>query len=102
MPASLTTPDGRIVDEPTPAELQQALATLLDGGDPEADLWLEDDDGWALSVVVGGDIFFENVNEGDTYQTLGPLERDELLRLLTLLAQGKLRDLRAERWEAGE
>jgi hypothetical protein len=102
MPASLTTSDNRIIEEPTPADLEQALDALFNSGDAEADLWLEDDDGWTLSVVTSGDIFFENINEGDNYQTLGPLERDDLLRLLTLLAQGKLRDLHAELWEAGE
>ncbi len=102
MATSLTTPDGKIVEEPGQTALEAALDTLLNGDDPEADLWLEDDEGWALSVVTTGDIFFENIHKGDSYQTLGPLERDELLRLLTLLAQGKLRELRAEAWEAGE
>jgi hypothetical protein len=102
MPTSLTTPDNRIIEEPSAADLEQALDALFNSDDPEADLWLEDDDGWTLSVVTSGDIFFENINEDDSYQTLGPLERGDLLRLLTLLAQGNLRDLQAEPWEAGE
>ena len=102
MPTSLTTADGKIIEEPSRADLEAALDALLSGNDPEADLWLEDDEGWTLSVVTTRDIFFENINNGDTYQTLGPLERDELLRLLTLLAQGTVRELRAEPWEVGE
>ncbi|MDQ4078632.1 MAG: hypothetical protein M3220_20625 [Chloroflexota bacterium] len=101
MNTSLTTADGQTVENPTQDDLARALDALLESEDESADLWLEDDAGWALSVVPTGDVFFENLEE-EGYQTLGPLSRDYILRLLHLLSTGKIDELRAEPWEEGE
>ncbi len=101
MSTTLTTPGGQSIEAPSLAALTEAVDALLAGEDEAADLWLENDDGWALSVVPTGDLFFENVNK-DSYQTLGPLPREEIVRLLHLLASDNLADLRAQPWEAGE
>lgn len=102
MAVSLTTPTGQVVEAPTEEALASALASLLRGAEAEADLWLEDDDGWALSVVPSGDIFFENLDaDEEQYLTLGPLPEHELLRLLSLLATGNVDALHEEAWEEG-
>ncbi len=103
MSTTLIYGDDKTVDGPTGTDLAAALDGLLSGEDSQADLWLENDDGWALSVAPTGDLFFENLDEdSDRYQTMGPLERDEILRLLQLMADGNLDALRAEAWEVGE
>jgi hypothetical protein len=103
MSTTLICHDDRTVDDPSAGELAEALDAVLVAEDNVADLWLEDDEGWMLSVVPSGDIFLENVHEdGDQYLTMGPLPRDEILRLLHLLAQGKIDALRTEAWETGE
>ena len=103
MDLTLIDPSGNVIENPSQTAIAQALDELLNGADADADLWLETDEGWALSVVPSRDIFFENLNEGgSSYQTLGPLPRDHILRLLHLLSQNKLAELRAEPWESGE
>ena len=100
---SLTTPNGQIVEEPSLADLSQALDTLLDGEDKEADLWLEHDSGWTLSVVTTGDLFLENNDEeGDRYWTVGPLPKEGILLLLQMLSSGNIEELRAQAWEEEE
>jgi hypothetical protein len=103
MSTTLIRHDDQTVADPSAGELAEALDAVLAAEDDAADLWLEDDEGWTLSAVSSGDLFLENVHdEGDRYLTMGPLTRDEILRLLHLLAQGKVEALRAEAWEAGE
>ncbi len=102
MSTTLTTPDGELIEKPTRDNLAHALELLLHGDDPNADLWVENDEGWALSVVPTADLFFENVHEGDDYLTLGPLPESEILRLLDLFVQGDIQALRSEPWESGE
>lgn len=103
MTVSLTTPAGQVVEGPTLADLSQALDEVLVGGDEEIDLWLEHDEGWTLSVVPTGDVFFENPDEDEeAYWTLGPLPKPEILILLQELCENKLDALRAHPWEEGE
>lgn len=102
MKTILTTPDLQRIETPTRDDLGHALELLLHGDDPNADLWLEDDAGWALSVVPTGDLFLENVNEGGRYQTLGPLPEVQLLHIMTHFIQGELEAVRAYPWEEGE
>ncbi len=99
MRTTLTTPNDQI-ENPSQDDLALALDAILASRNELDDLWLENDEGWALSVVPSGDVFFEQL-DGEGYQTLGPLPRDEIERLLHLLAEGNLDDLRAEPWEEG-
>lgn len=99
MSTTLTTPHDQI-ENPSEDDLAHALDTILASSNELDDLWLENAEGWALSVVPSGDVFFEQLDE-EGYETLGPLSRDAILRLLQLLAEGQLAELRAEPWEEG-
>lgn len=99
MSTTLTTPKDQI-ENPSQDDLALALDAILASKSELDDLWLENDEGWALSVVPSGDVYFEQLDE-EGYQTLGPLPRDAIMRLLTLLAEGQLEALRAEPWEEG-
>lgn len=103
MSVTLTTPALQEIEEPTLADLSQALNDLLASEDDATDLWLEHDSGWTLSVVTTGDAFLENVaDERDRYWTLGPLPKESLLLLLQMLAAGRIEALRDEPWEEAE
>ena len=99
---TMTLPDGDPIEAPSEAQLADALDALLGGSDEAADLWLEDEEGWALSVVTSGDLFFENLEDDSRYWTIGPLEREGILRLMALFARGEIDALRAEPWEEEE
>lgn len=103
MSSTLTTSDNHTVENPKPTHLADALHTLLTHEDPEADLWLEHDSGWTLSVTTSGDLFLEDLTgDEEEYWTHGPLPEDEILPILISLAKGDIRVVRARRWERGE
>ena len=69
----------------------------------DADLWVEHDSGWTLSVTHSGDLFLEDLTgDEEEYWTLGPLPEAEILPLLTALTKGDIRTVRAQKWERGE
>lgn len=102
MSSTLTTPDNKHIEKPTVSHLTDALHAVLTHEDEQADLWLEHDSGWTLSVTRSGDLFLEDLTgDEEEYWTLGPLPEAEILPLLTALAKGDIRTVRAQPWERG-
>jgi hypothetical protein len=103
MSSTLTTPDNKTVEKPNPTHLADALRAVLTHEDPDADMWVEHDSGWTLSVTHSGDLFLEDLTgDEEEYWTLGPLPEDEILPILISLAKGDIRAVRGRKWERGE
>jgi hypothetical protein len=103
MAATLTTPDNKTIEKPAADDLAAALHGVLGHEDEHADLWLEHDSGWTLSVTRSGDLFLEDLTgDEEEYWTLGPLPEEEILPLMAALAKGDVRAVRALKWERGE
>lgn len=103
MSSTLTTPDNKTIEKPTQTHLAEALHAVLTHTDPDADLWVEHDSGWTLSVTHSGDLFLEDLTgDEEEYWTLGPLPEEEILPLLTALTKGDIRTVRVQKWEKGE
>ncbi len=70
MSSTLTTPDNKTVEKPNSTHLADALHTVLTHADLDADLWVEHDSGWTLSVTHSGDLFLEDLTGDRKYWTL--------------------------------
>jgi hypothetical protein len=55
---------------------------------------------WSVALYGSGFVIFENL-EGDAPSHGGPYSRSEMLELMVAIAEGRIDDVRARRWEAG-
>jgi hypothetical protein len=80
MACRLTKRWGGSVDNPKVSDLQSALAEL-EIDDPEhPDCWLQDENGWGLSVFGSGLIILENVETNEGPWHMRGLSRQHLAR----------------------
>ena len=100
MASTLTTPKGETIEDPTEDTLANALRELMNDPDEHADLWLDHDNGWTISVVKSGDVFLEDTSdEKERYFTIGPLEEGDIVTLLAAMAQGDMNKVNSYAWE---
>jgi len=80
-----------------------ALLTQLDAADQEhTDVAVRTADGWCISAYRSGNVVFGNVEaRPPASRHIKRLPRDEVARLMRLLAAGDLAALELEPWEAG-
>jgi hypothetical protein len=79
-----------------------ALLAELDADDAEhPDVAIRTSDGWTLSAMQGGDVYWENI-EDDTghavVRYMRGLDRDRTLELFRAVARGDLDEVEAQPW----
>jgi len=80
-----------------------ALLTQLDAADQEhTDVAVRTAGGWTISAYRSGNVVFENVEARSSVpRHFKGLPRDDIARLMRLLAAGDLAALELEPWEPG-
>ena len=100
MASTLSTAKGETIEDPNEAHLTAALRELMTDPDENADLWLDHDNGWTISVVKSGDVFLEDTSdEKERYFTVGPLEEGDIVTLLAAMATGDMDKVNSYAWE---
>jgi hypothetical protein len=92
---------GALHEQATPEEMHAALQELGTRDPEHPDTWLEDEDGWSVSVSERNAAVFENVETGEGPWHLPSVTREEALQLWAALAEGDLTAVRARPWLEG-
>jgi hypothetical protein len=67
----------------------------------QPDVSVSHESGATLSVFGGGKVVFEDVESDDPPGHMDGLDRAAMLRLLTMLAEGRVDEIAAEPWRPG-
>ena len=101
MAVHLTKRWGGTLSNPTADDLTAALAEL-DVDDPEhPDCWLENEQGWDISVFGSGLVIFENVETNEGPWHMRGVSREQVLELWNLLSAGRVEALKQLSWKLG-
>lgn len=102
MPARLTTRFGRCITDPSPAQLQSALAELDLIDHEHTDCCLtEDRSEWGLSAFPSGLVVWENAEDGDRPMHMTNISRAAMLQLWLALLQGRREEVESQPWQPG-
>ncbi|MGP3976706.1 hypothetical protein ACTWQF_22380 [Streptomyces sp. 8N114] len=100
----LTTAMGDSIDEPGEAAMQHALDSLDTEADEEhPDVSLSHESGWTLSAFRSGLLWWELIadagdDDGPAPGALRGVPREEVLRLFSLLAAGRIDQIESLPW----
>lgn len=97
MASILTLRRGATVDNPTYEQLVAALETLTVEDDEHPDVWLANEDGWAISVFDGGLVIFAD-EDGNEWELAG-VSTQKVLELWQHLQDGQIGTIRREAWQ---
>jgi hypothetical protein len=101
MPVFLTKRWGESVADPEQGDFISALEELSVNDPEHPDCWLENEDGWVISVFSSGVVVFEGPRREDGVSYMPAIPRKEILRLWSLLREGKLNEIRLSPWVPG-
>jgi hypothetical protein len=91
--------------DPDAASLPDLIAEL-DGDDAEhPDVAIRTPDGWTMSAMQGGDVYWENIEDDAddaVVRYMRALPRDRALELFRAVARGDLGEVEAQPWQRKE
>ena len=95
-------PMGETSRSDDPAAIDVLLAQLDSTDQEHTDVAVRTADGWTISAYRSGNVVFENVEARSSVpRHIKRIPREEIGRLMRLLATGDLAALDREPWEAG-
>jgi len=97
----LTKRRGESVADPEQGDFVGALEELLVDDPEHPDCWLENENGWVISVFSSGLVLLEGPRCEDGVCHIPAIPRKEILRLWQLLREGKLDEIRRSHWVPG-
>jgi hypothetical protein len=101
MPFTVTHLDGSMDELDDVSELPALLDELADATTEHGDVAVGHESGWALTVLPGGWVLWENAEEDSAPRHMQGLSRDEVLELMSLVASGDLDAVGARSWAPG-
>jgi hypothetical protein len=104
MSFNLVTSSGEGIYEPTPADMQAALAELgsTDPRDSQSDCYLiHEESGWTLAAFRSGLLVWDNYNESVGAPRHLRTTHAHVLKLWQALAAGRIAEIDALAWQPG-
>jgi hypothetical protein len=92
---------GETVDNPDSSELAAALEELRTADTEHPDCRLADENGWTVSAFDSGLVILENPETREGPWHMRGISKTEIVRLWSLLAFGKLHEIRQSPWVSG-
>ncbi|CAA9224473.1 MAG: hypothetical protein AVDCRST_MAG93-595 [uncultured Chloroflexia bacterium] len=97
MASILTLRRGATVKNPTYQQLAAALETLTIEDDEHPDVWLSNEDGWAISAFAGGLLVLAD-DDGNEWELAG-VSTQKTLEVWQQLQSGQINKIRQEGWQ---
>lgn len=102
MSVVVTTRQGAMIRDPSPAVIAGVLAELDGAKDDEhPDVALSHESGWTLSAFPSGLVFFENVEEDEAPRHLAGVSREGVRELWAALMAEDFAALERQPWQPG-
>ncbi len=90
------------IREPTTAQMRALLQSLADSDDEHPDVALAHETEWCLSAFRSGLLILENLESDEDPQHMRDVSQERMLELWQMLAAGRISELRALPWLAGQ
>ena len=98
---SVTHIDGSMDQPEDVSGFRSLLGELADATVEHGDVAVSHESGWTLTVLAGGRVVWENVEEGGEPEHLDGLSRDETVELMELAAAGDVDAVGSRSWLPG-
>jgi hypothetical protein len=92
---------GKTIANPHENDLVNALEELKPPDPEHPDCWLADENGWTISAFQSGRVILENAETGEGPWHLRGIRQTDIMRLWSLLASGKLDEIKQFHWVTG-
>jgi hypothetical protein len=87
--------------DPTEADLRDALGELAKPDEEHPDCWLSDETGWTIAAFQSGKVVLENVESDEGPWYMEDQTNDQIAELWRLLQIGDIETIRQKPWLEG-